>query len=282
MKYYDYALIHGDVKSSSRWHVKWERADPFSSNKTCPKSFWGYPIHAHCWMLLDRFMGHGLLMQNLGLFVQALQRYWGEHKTEWGFAYMCPRTTGHREDYSKWVRKLRVGATDQHNCRTHFPGNPFRIPAIQTLVSQFSRDADTDRQVSSAFSFMNILPEIAMMIVDTIYECHPPSIERINDIRNMLEAFGWVLPTSYWTSRFNPEIFFEIDDLINSRKDINLPNLVLGLEEIMLDEDWFCKSGLYNRGRILKLISGIKEHFLQLLESENNKTASDQDIDLAL
>lgn len=43
----------------------------------------GYLIHAHCWVLLDRVIGHKLVEQKLGIFADAIKRFWKENRVLW-------------------------------------------------------------------------------------------------------------------------------------------------------------------------------------------------------
>jgi hypothetical protein len=97
-----------------------------------------------------------------------------------------------------------------------------------------------------------------MMMVDTIYQSLPPCHERIQDTRNVLEAFQWKLPDSYWQRRCNPNLVFEVQDVIKAGTQIDWAYFCLGLHELLLQDDWYCNSGLYFRGRILDLIESIR------------------------
>jgi hypothetical protein len=108
--------------------------------------------------------------------------------------------------------------------------------------------------------------DLAVTIVDLVYETQPHCQQRIDDIRNLLEAFRWNLPNTYWQARCNKQLLFELDDLIKAGTAVDWSGLCLGIEELLLDGDWYCNSGLNNRGRTLKLLSGIKKNFLHLLQ----------------
>lgn len=108
--------------------------------------------------------------------------------------------------------------------------------------------------------------EIAMLIVDTIYHDDGYGLDGITDTRNLLAAFQWDLPVSYWQSRCKPDLIFEVKDLIDGGVSVDWSELCLGLEELLFDEEWYSTSGLRNRGRIFGMLGRIKELFQSILE----------------
>lgn len=84
----------------------------------------------------------------------------------------------------------------------------------------------------------------------------------------MPSAFQWKVPDTYWQRRCNKDLIFEFDDLIMSKKKgvIDWQFLCLGIEELLVNYDWYYSSGLRNRGRTLQLLQRIKGIFLSMLE----------------
>lgn len=105
-----------------------------------------------------------------------------------------------------------------------------------------------------------------MLIVDTIYHDDGYGLDGITDTRNLLAAFQWDLPVSYWQSRCKPDLIFEVKDLIDGGVSVDWSELCLGLEELLFDEEWYSTSGLRNRGRIFGMLGRIKELFQSILE----------------
>ncbi|KAH8697259.1 hypothetical protein BGW36DRAFT_261942, partial [Talaromyces proteolyticus] len=91
-----------DVPHLRRDHHKartgWRRVNPEASsctsywtadilnpdnNKTAPVEQIAYPIHAHCWVLVDRVIGFGLVEANLKIFLVAVEQFWAENAKLW-------------------------------------------------------------------------------------------------------------------------------------------------------------------------------------------------------
>lgn len=82
------------------------------------------------------------------------------------------------------------------------------------------------------------------MIVNIMYNDIYYSQASIDDIQNMLIAFQWRLPDSYWQSRCNRDLIFELDDLIRSRNQkVNWQFLCLGIEKLFLMDGWYDNGG---------------------------------------
>ncbi|KAL2863964.1 uncharacterized protein BJX67DRAFT_384144 [Aspergillus lucknowensis] len=110
--------------------------------------------------------------------------------------------------------------------------------------------------------------EIALMIINQIQYGSSLSQERIRDTRSALEAFQWTLRDSYWIKRCEPELVYEVGDLVASGKSVDSAEFCLGPEELMVEPHWFCNSGLECRKRILRLLRGIKARFDEIVERE--------------
>ncbi|OJZ80547.1 hypothetical protein ASPFODRAFT_53098 [Aspergillus luchuensis CBS 106.47] len=64
-----------------------------------------------------------------------------------------------------------------------------------------------------------------------------------------------------------PRLIFEVQDIIEAGTPIHWAYFCHGLHELLLQEDWYCNSGLYLKGRILHLTERLKECFLESVES---------------
>lgn len=105
-----------------------------------------------------------------------------------------------------------------------------------------------------------------MLIVDAIH--YDYELAGVRDTRNLLTAFNWELPVSYWQNRCNYAMIFEVKDLIDSGTSVDWPALCLGLEELILDESWYPKSGLRNRARIFERFRRIDKIFRAMLGAD--------------
>lgn len=277
-------IYRGAIREDRRWNVEFHMANLFEPdwNREAGERV-GYPIHVHCWLLLDRFIAHNVIKQNLRLFIQVIEEFWKANKEEWGRWVLHipgdpdPEMDGCYEDGIHWLKRqsdvpkpMNIRVLDDEKSRpVHWPANPLRIPDIQELTERVTRSYNHLRLDRHPAKAANLPLDIAMIIIDTIYQSQPHSRQRIEDTRNILVAFGWILPNAYWQSRCNPQLVFEVDDLIKAGPVIDWAEFCLGLEELLLDEDWYCNSGLNNRGRILKLFKGIKEQFDKTIKQEN-------------
>ncbi|GAB1191758.1 hypothetical protein APSETT444_000940 [Aspergillus pseudonomiae] len=147
----------------------------------------------------------------------------------------------------------------------HVTGSPLRIPGIQKLIAEATREC-TEVHLRGHSAIVDLPLDIAILIVDLIYGSRPRSMERLIDTRNLLEAFQWKLPETYWKTRCDYWLVFEMDDLIREKRAAKWSRFCLGLEELLLERGWYCNSGLRTRQRALTSLGGIKEHFLNMIE----------------
>lgn len=227
----------------------------------------GYPIHLHCWLLLGRVIPLETVKQNLRVFVQSSKDFWRDNVKDW--MYSPIHKSGTIDCFEQGVfgsRGPRVkGGRSVRDRKPHFPGSPLRNPAIRGLIQSAIMPEKSGNGYSPRCSASSpLLPrlplEIAMEIVDVVSSV-PLSMDRITDTRNILEAFRWPIPSSYWIRRCEPSLVLEVDELAKSGKPVDWAGLCLGLEQLMVDRHWFCKSGLHYRRRVLRLLGGIKERF---------------------
>lgn len=144
--------------------------------------------------------------------------------------------------------------------RTHVSG-PFMIPDIRRLIPEATQVHEKNRRQNVPLNSIvaHIPLEIRIIIVDMIYQSPPTCYGRVHDTPNILEAFQWRMPISYWQKLCNPTLIFEVQDIIEAGTPIHWAYFCHGLHELLLQEDWYCNSGLYVRGRIPHLTERLKE-----------------------
>ncbi|RAQ46009.1 hypothetical protein AFGD_000706 [Aspergillus flavus] len=223
-----------------------------------PRERIGYPIHAHCWVILDRVIGHEMVQKHLREFTRAVEAYWSRNRIYWG------SILGH---------DTCCGICSLETCHQwplfHFSGSPLRIPGILGLITKATECTGVGRvELRRDSVIVNPPLDVAILIVDQIYGSRPCSLEMLRDTRNLLEAFQWKLPDTYWRTRCESRLVFEMDDLIRENRPVNWKEFCLGLEELLLDKDWFCNSGMRIRLRTLTSLGGIKECFLDLVDQQ--------------
>lgn len=88
----------------------------------------GYPVHAHCWVLIGRIIGQRLVEVNLKTFVESLIQFWKENREWW---YLVPHPIERSLDYEEgclydaYPRKLAPTGR-----------NPTVVPQIEDLIQQ--------------------------------------------------------------------------------------------------------------------------------------------------
>ncbi|KAB8239618.1 uncharacterized protein BDW43DRAFT_305390 [Aspergillus alliaceus] len=231
----------------------------------------GYPIHAHCWMLLDRVIGHDVIMRHLREFTRAVKAFWKGNNSSW-FLKLGHPITGEfcRKQGANWLRPQPVELSahvledPRVQRKAHTLGSPLRIAGLQELMVQVTRERNVqeNKDVRARSAIENLPLDIAIYMVDMIYESRPYCLERVQDTRNLLEAAQWTLPATYWIGRCNPQLVFEVDELIAVGYAVDWASFCLGLEQLVLSDGWYCNSGLGNRERTLGIMNNIKKIFL--------------------
>lgn len=163
----------------------------------------GYAVHAHCWVLVERAIGRTLVESNLQVFKQALLQFWDEQEDGIG-DLVCPEPdpedTNSFNPMSSAVRYNLYGGRYR---------NPANVPEIRRLVEQATQTDIHDGPCHQRPSGLPQVPlEIAMMIVDAIYYDNNYNAARIEDTQNLLVAFQWTLPDTYWQSRCYKDLIF--------------------------------------------------------------------------
>lgn len=135
------------------------------------------------------------------------------------------------------------------------------IHDIRRLISEATQVHEKNRRHDGPLNAIvaNIPLEIRIIIVDMINRSPPPCYQRILDTRNVLLAFQWRMPVSYWQKLCNPTLIFEVQHIIEAGIPIDWAYFCHRLREILLQKVWYCNSGLYFRGRILHLTERLKE-----------------------
>lgn len=279
----DVTKIPSNGKGFDRFlHVNMQRPELNDRN-----GLLGYMVHAHCWVLLDRVIGHALIKGNLKIFVDAIQNFWMKNRALWNhmqfdYNYDDPFYSArkHLRETSQFTGcPCRGRPRIEHECEidpiryVDMTKNPVIVPEIQSLINRAVRDHSKDdvlRRPQQAIVF-DIPLEIAMMTVNIMYNDIYYSQASIDDLRNMLTAFRWKLPDSYWKRRCKKDLIFEVDDLIRSRNQtIDWQFLCLGIEELLLTDGWYDNGGLKNCGRTLKLLKGLKGVFLKMISQQDD------------
>lgn len=235
----------------------------------------GYTCHAGCWVLMGRILERALVEANLAVFTRALDQFWSENMEDMNYSRMTVDERYHDYRYyhpiiDNLTRVAQPVSRDQ---------DPVNIPEIRDLIDQHTtRDVDVDvvdgngngncSQYQKLSGIAQVPVEIAMMIVDAIYYNKDYGLRGVRDTRNLLIASQWALPCTYWQRRCKCGFIFEVGDLIKEGVSVDWPSLCLGLEELLLDHNWYAKSALRNRGRVLRIMNGIKEVFVDMLDNK--------------
>lgn len=108
----------------------------------------GYPVHIHCWLLLDRVIGHDIAKQNLRVFVKTIEAFWKRNEKLWDSRLPhCPYEEGF---YEMLLTGPLLEEVNAHYARAdkpmsrHDPGSPLRIPEIEQLIEQVTREPASD------------------------------------------------------------------------------------------------------------------------------------------
>ena len=179
-------------------------------------------MHPHCWVLLDRVIGHELVEMSLKRFLKAIEQFWqGNSKL-----FLADEDQFDR-DYDDPFHSLRNrleetpepiengGIRENLFKQVDTWRDPVNVPEIQALVEQAVQQNPRDDHECSLVA-LDVPLEIAVMIVDMIYNSIDYNQESIIDTRNLLSAFQWKLPDSYWQNRCKRDSVFEFEDLIMS------------------------------------------------------------------
>ncbi|PYH91560.1 hypothetical protein BO71DRAFT_401263 [Aspergillus ellipticus CBS 707.79] len=242
-------------------------ADEYPRSSLKPGECVGYPIHMTCWVLLGRFLGKEVLEANLSCLLKTVKQ---AQTTQNGRHPLHSQTKKQTQfDVAPWLKCCSGPPSDRcewkMSCKQM---SPVVIPELRDLIARASRHG-TARAFPKCMA--NIPVEIRIMIVEMIYKQPGYCQARIRETKNMLRAFGWRLPDSYWQERCIPRLVFEIQDLIQAGRVVDWKYLCLGLEELVFKYRWYAGSGLRNRARICKKIEGIRTGFQKMLDDNRRE-----------
>jgi hypothetical protein len=229
---------------------------------------------------VDRIIEAGLVGANLKLFLIAVEQFWAENAELWERSPLKrvgyepdsdPDPDPDPDDYiseteSEVLSELLNGYDPEDWDEHRLPvwENPAIVPRIQEIIEQATRESHSDsrprRTTSSLISHVPL--DIALQIVEMT------KLDSIKDTGNMLAAFGWRLPDSYWKSRCKMDLIFEYTDLQKTNSLVDWQFIGLATEELMEDPTWKRNTGLGTRRWIFRHLEQIKTIFLDLLEQE--------------
>jgi len=140
--------------------------------------------------------------------------------------------------------------------------SPLIVSEIQNAI-KLSKDI----KANSTSDFIGLPLELRIMITELV--CPVDSQESdVQNTFNMLLAFGWILPKSFWELRSRVNERWRYRLRIDERRlllELNSPNIssatwqsiCLVLMPLLRDQEKFVSSGLANRERVMFLIDGI-------------------------
>ncbi|KAL4865330.1 hypothetical protein BDV12DRAFT_200272 [Aspergillus spectabilis] len=260
----DKARIAGRVLGNDRWNANYYMANlkGHDENREAGRRI-GYPVHAHCWLLLDRVIGLDFVKQNLREFIYTVEAFWSEHWIDWKVKLGTPWSVA-----SKHVVPVAV----KYNKNTLFPAarmanqpcSPCKSRDLEDLVSRsiFGGSPSRAARPALAASYTNIPVDIALNIVDMLYTGRPLCREGVYDTRNLLNALQWKLPDSYWIRKSieHRSALFEAEGRVAPGSPFDWATFSLGFQALMVRPNWFCKSGVCHRQRVLFILNRMKEH----------------------
>jgi hypothetical protein len=232
-----------------------------------PATFWnsnnrdldphGYPIHAHCWTLIQQIIGP-YVNDQLGLFIQVLHERWTE------ILFQLPDCICTiNGQWLPFMDEDKPLEHDELDVKVFALRDPMHIPAIHDLMQKSIKHRTGERmkrktrrwsshsfitKYVKSFSSSSGLPlDIKYIILD--YLNH-------TDTRNVLMALKWRIPDQYWRGRVPKDIIWEIKELAASPTDVAWQDLCLEAE-LLLES----LHGLLNRQRIIQVLRGTKSLF---------------------
>lgn len=220
----------------------------------------GYPIHACCWVLLDRVFEGGttFVKTKLNVLVRAVRNYWRDHKSLWGIYSWIPEDE--LDEDEEWETP-EMNVTLKHGCDLY--KNPLVVPEVQEAINR-ARNAGSKRNGKRKLPcslFTGVPLDVAILIAEQVCPLDY-TVADVENMRNILLAFQWVLPEWFWWRRCNEDLIFELDDLKNDASpSIDLQLLRLDLMSLLADKERYIRSGLANRERTLGLLRSIKANF---------------------
>lgn len=218
---------------------------------------------------MDRIIGLELIKADLKLFLIAVERFWAENPELWGKNLL--KRVGYEPDSDQYEygseteREVLIERDFERRDQRRMPiwENPTIVPRIQEIIEQATQSHSESRPQRTPSSLLSHVPlDIAIQIVEF------SKVAGIGDTRNMLAAFGWRLPNSYWKSRCKMDLIFEYADLHKTNCPVDWQFIGLATEELMEDPIREHNTGLGTRRWIFRQLEQIKTIFLNLLEQE--------------
>ncbi|KAH8703912.1 hypothetical protein BGW36DRAFT_444468, partial [Talaromyces proteolyticus] len=241
--------------------TRFQPIDMYRSGKNKNAKQIGYIVHAHCWLLVGRYIGIEIITENLKIFVKAVEQFWTQNIHLW-------MTAPYNKDIELVERSEDDGdveSSDDDYIPVRAWRNPAIVPEIQTIIEQATRVVHQSQPTTT----MSWIPlDIAIQVVEIT------RLASATDTQNMLAAFGWRLPDSYWQSCCDMELIFEYGDLRKSNTAVDWQFLVLETEKLSEDDDWCKRSGLRTRRRIFQFLPQIRSIFLDMLEQDRKDPGS--------
>ena len=221
---------------------------------------------------MDRIIGFGLVQANLKILLIAVERFWAENAELWrrapwkGVRYEKDSDRNPDPTLDEWISDTESEVlSDCEGDRHHMPiwENSTIVPRIQEIIKRATQGHSESRLQRKPSSLVSHVPlDVAIEIV----ECS--KLAAIKDTRNLLAAFGWRLPDSYWKSRCKMDLIFEYADLHKTDRPVDWQFIGLATEELLEDPKWERNTGLGTRRWIFRQLKQIKPIFLDLLEQE--------------
>lgn len=203
----------------------------------------GYVVHAHCWALLNQVSGTTWTQTRLRKFVQAARKHWRAHEL-WEEATLTKHDS---------LSNSSISDKDE------FEGDVYRSPLVVPEIRDAIERAKRTQHNAGSSHLTHIPLEIRMMVAELL--CPVDYTRRdVRHTRNMLFAFGWTLPHSFWGKRIDEWLVFELPSL-EGIGSVGWQCLCLDLMSLLCDKERYVSSGLATRERVLGLIEKILERF---------------------
>ncbi|KAK2756557.1 hypothetical protein FQN54_005450 [Arachnomyces sp. PD_36] len=258
-----YLLWHDDILEGRVFRVPWDRNRVITERSHMiedgklrddriaiyPARLWGhqyrnypdgYPIHAHCWTMMERVIGPDA-ENNLDILLKVLTQRWDTEPPNFVITRHRPGADAKKyppeEIYTTW--------------------DPTDVPEVQAVIRQYTRQNSSEETKLGNSNFRNLgVLDLPLDIIFQIFDYISAA-----DTESILTATQWKLPNSYWRSRFPRKLIFEIDEFISPETEdpgVDWAFLCLGIEKLLENERVY---GLQSRQRIFRILQSVKELF---------------------
>lgn len=216
-------------------------------------------LHASCWTIIERIIGHQA-EDRLDLLFQAMKYGWDKNSYD-----VSGLISSSGSD--SWLGYQVLHTTHQY--RLVPVTDPIDIPALRTLIAKSRKSltsTDGIEETSEEDARMQPLParmppepstikipvEIKALILNQLPEWL--------DAKNALEAFSWELPDFLWRDWIPYDLIFdELDEIPVSEIDWKV--LYTGIMRLLNTS-----LAMKNRQRIVRVVKETREDFLELLK----------------